>query len=157
MNMDETGQENKMYRTLRGFLAGQEPEEDNYFAYSATLRIFGDSLDFDDINRHLELFPTYSHRKGERKGPKSPGFEHDMWSYSPQLEEVRPLEEHIDNLWQGIKHAKDYLLSLKKVATVDVFLGYRSNVDTAGIEIPYTCLEMFLELEIPFGISIIVA
>ncbi len=40
---------------------------------------------------------------------------------------------------------------------VDVFLGYRSNVDYAGVEVPYTCLEMFTELEIPFGLSIVVA
>jgi hypothetical protein len=29
------------------------------------------------------------------------------------------------------------LLQLKRELTVDVFLGYRSNSDTAGIEIPY--------------------
>jgi hypothetical protein len=40
---------------------------------------------------------------------------------------------------------------------VDVFLTYSSNVDTAGIEVPHTSLEMFTELEVPFGISIIVA
>jgi hypothetical protein len=39
---------------------------------------------------------------------------------------------------------------------VDVFLGYRSNCDTAGIEVPHTSLEMFSELQIPFGLSIIV-
>ncbi len=51
---------------------------------------------------------------------------------------------------------KEYLRSLKNVASVDVFLGYGSNVDTAGVEIPYTSLEMFIELEIPFGLSIVI-
>ncbi|MEO8904126.1 MAG: hypothetical protein ABI488_17425 [Polyangiaceae bacterium] len=46
---------------------------------------------------------------------------------------------------------------MKTVATVDVFLGYRSNVDTAGVEIPYSSLDMFVRLEIPLGLSIIVA
>jgi hypothetical protein len=38
-----------------------------------------------------------------------------------------------------------------------VFLGYRSDCDTAGVEVPYTSLEIFIELEVPFGLSIIVA
>jgi hypothetical protein len=155
--MDKTSQDPQSFRTLRGFLTGQEPKEEDEFAYSATLRIFGESLDFDEINLRLGLVPTSTHRKGERKGPKSPPYKHDMWSYSPNLEEVRPLEEHINALWNDIRRAKDYLLALKKMVNVDVFLGYRTNVDTAGIEVPYTCLEMFTELEIPFGISIIVA
>jgi hypothetical protein len=37
-----------------------------------------------------------------------------------------------------------------------VFLGYRSNCETAGFEVPHTSLEMFTELQIPFGISIVV-
>jgi len=32
----------KPFRTLRGFLAGKEREEDTYFAYSASLRIAGE-------------------------------------------------------------------------------------------------------------------
>jgi hypothetical protein len=73
-----------------------------------------------------------------------------------QLDESVELAKHIDALWADIKRAKKYLISLKKLATVDVFLGYRSNVDHAGVEIPGTSLEMFTELEIPFGLSIIV-
>jgi hypothetical protein len=46
---------------------------------------------------------------------------------------------------------------LKELATVDVFLGYRSNVDHAGVEIAHSSLEMFLRLEIPLGLSIIIA
>lgn len=146
----------KPFRTLRGFIAGYEAEEENYFAYSATLRISGDRLDFEDISRSLRLSPTYSHRKGDRPGPRSPGYTQDMWAYSPPVPRDHPLAEHIDALWADIQHAKDYLRALKETAAVDVFLGYRSNVDTAGIEFPHTCLAMFVELEIPFGVSIII-
>lgn len=154
---NETQQEARSFRTLRGFLAGEEADEESYFAHSATLRISGDSLDYDDIGHSLRLSPTHSHRRGERPGPRSPEYSQDMWVYSPSVPEDHPLAEHIDALWVHIKHAKEYLRSLKKIAAVDVFLGYRSNIDTAGIEVPYTCLEMFVELEIPFGVSIIIA
>jgi hypothetical protein len=80
-----------------------------------------------------------------------------MWYYTPDLPESEPLERHIESLWSRLKPHKQYLLGLKKRATVDVFLGYRSNCDHAGIEVPHTALVMFAELEIPFGLSIIIA
>ena len=79
-----------------------------------------------------------------------------MWSYSPTLDESEPLAKHINALWEKLKPHKEYLLGLKKSVTVDVFLGYRSNSGTAGFEVPCSSLEMFTELEIPFGVSVIV-
>jgi hypothetical protein len=148
--------EEKCFRTLRGFLAGDEPDDEDYFAYSAALRIFGQIADLDEITRNMELSPTRAHRAGERRGERSPPFEQDMWHYQPPVPEEEPLEKHIDALWTAIRDKKLYLLGLKETLSVDVFLGYRSNHDHAGVEVPYTCLEMFTELKIPFGLSIIV-
>ena len=147
----------KSFRTLRGFLAGTEREEDTYFAHSATLRIAGEISSMDEISATLGLSPTHSHRKGEKRGAKGAPYRQDMWSYSPPVEESELLHRHIDALWLKLKPHKLYLLELKKSLNVDVFVGYRSNCDTAGIEVPHTSLEMFTELEIPFGVSIIVS
>jgi hypothetical protein len=146
----------KSFRTLRGFQAGTEREEDTFFAHSATLRIAGEILNMDEISTTLGLSPSHSHRKGEKRGAKAAPYRQDMWSYSPPVEKYEPLHRHIDALWLKLKPHKLYLLELKKSLNVDVFVGYRSNCDTAGIELPYTSLEMFTELEIPFGVSIIV-
>ena len=73
------------------------------------------------------------------------------------MKESEPLHVHIDSLWNAFREHKEYLLELKKDLTVDVFLGYRSNCDHAGVEVPHQSLEMFTELQIPFGLSIIVA
>ena len=145
----------KSYRTLRGFSEGQEREEELYFAYSASLRIFGEIPNLDEISRALGLKPTSTHRKGERRKGAAP-YRHDMWLYRAPVEEAEPLERHIDALWAQLKPHKRYLLKLKKSLTVDVFLGYRSNSGTAGLEIPHTSLEMFSQLQIPLGLSIIV-
>lgn len=147
----------KTFRTLRGFLEGHEPDEDTRFAFSATLRIFGDIPDVEAISQRLGLQPTHIHRKGESRREGRPAWPHDMWSYTADLHESEPLERHIDALWAVLKPHRKYLLGLKKKAKVDVFLGYRSNCDHAGIEVPHTALEMFRELEIPFGLSIIIA
>ena len=130
-------------------------ESDAYFTYSATLRIFGDTLDFDEISRRLGLAPTKTVRKGGRPVlGEVPA--RDMWQYRPPVDRFHHLEEHIDALWAAIKDSKDYLLELKKTMTVDVFLGYQSDSSTAGVTVWHTCLTMFIELEIPFSLSIIV-
>jgi len=144
------------FKTLRGFLARQEQKDKLYFAYSATLRICGDRLNFDEITTRLGLQPKTLHRKGEKPDPRHAGFRDDMWAYSPSVEKTRPLGEHIDALWMDLKPHKRFLLGLKKSFEIDVFLGYRSNCDNAGIVVPYKSLEMFTELEIPFGVSIII-
>jgi len=143
--------------TLRDFLSGRETDENIYFAYSATLRIFGNIPDLHEISQRLGIAPTSSHRRGDRKGPDSPPYKHDMWSYTSPVKESEPLHVHIDSLWKTFKEHKEYLLELKKDLTVDVFLGYRSNCDHAGVDVPPQSLEMFRELQIPFGLSIIVA
>ena len=145
------------FKTLRGFLNGSEPDEEIYFAYSATLRIFGDIADLDEITTRLGFKPTNTHRKGDKRSPSATPYPHDMWSYQPTVNEDEPLEKHIEALWSQLKPHKDYLMGLKQELSVDIFLGYRSNCDHAGIDIPYTALTMFVELEIPFGISIIIA
>ncbi len=153
--MTETG-DNERFHTLRGFLNGEEQDTETYFAYSATLRIFGDIPDIEEITRQLGVVPTDVHRKGDRRMPNSAPYKHDMWSYTAAVKRSEPLHVHIDTLWNVLKHRKEYLLQLKHDLTVDVFLGYRSNCDHAGVEVRYQSLEMFRELQVPFGLSIIV-
>lgn len=146
----------KAFRTLRGAIRGGEPEEQTYFAYSATLRIHGDGLPFKEIGERLEVKPTHMHRKGDRRGPKSPPYHNDAWLFQPALPESEPLGLHIEALWRVLKPHARYLKSLKRKYKIDVFCGYRSNSDHAGIEVPSTCLELFTVLEVPFGVSIII-
>jgi hypothetical protein len=145
----------KEFNTLSGFIDGAEPDEEIYFAYSASLRIFGDIQGLDKVSQTLGVQPTESYVKGSKRKPSSPPAKFDMWIYSPSLDEAEPLEKHINALWEQIKEHKDYLMGLKQNLTVDVFLGYRTNCDHSGIEVPHSALELFTELEIPFGVSII--
>jgi hypothetical protein len=147
----------KKFRTLRGFLDGEEPTEEPYFAYSATLRIFGVLPNLKIITDTLGLTPTQALHKGERIKPHYAPLIHDCWHYKSDIPESEPLEIHINTLWAAIKNHRDFIKSLKRHATVDVFLGYRSNCDHAGIVVPHTCLNLFTELEIPLGLSIIIA
>jgi len=79
-----------------------------------------------------------------------------MWAYTVPVPSTEPLHVHIDELWNIFKGRKQDLLQLKNELTVDVFLGYRSNSDNAGVEVPSKSLEMFVDLQVPFGLSIII-
>ena len=134
------------FQTIRGWAPGYEPAEPAYFAYSASLRIMGIGLDLDEISRAMRLEPTSSHLAGERKGPRSPPYKKDQWSYDAQIDEEQPLDEHIDALWDAIQPREEYLLGMKAHA----------DVDMAGFEVPHTSLESFIRLGIPFSISVII-
>jgi hypothetical protein len=151
----DTG-EPRAFRTLRGFLRGEESDEPEYFHFSATLRIYGDGVPFDEIGRRLRIEPTHVHRKGERRA-NSPPRRDDAWHYQPPLPETEPPARHLEALWQAVRPSVDYLKFLKRRFKVDVFCGYRSNCDHAGFVVPHECLELFAALEVPFGVSVIIA
>jgi hypothetical protein len=147
----------KFFRTLRGFLKGEELAEETYFHFSTTLRIHGDGLPFEEISRRLGVQPTNLHRKGEQRGVRSPEYRDDAWHFRPSLPETEPLESHINALWEVVQPEVGYLKSLKQLYIVNVFCGYRSNCDHAGFEVSHKCLEIFAALEVPFGVSVIIA
>lgn len=70
-------------------------DEELYSNYSATLRIYSESgVDFEEIENRLGQ-PSRKHRKGDRRGPKSPPYKHDMWSLESGLDEEEKLEDHL--------------------------------------------------------------
>jgi hypothetical protein len=132
-------------------------DEPVFFKFSATLRIAGDGVDFDEISRTLGLSPTHSHRKGERRSPSAEPWQHDVWSYRPVVDRAQPLDKHITALWDAVRPHIAYLRSLKQKFHVDIFCGYRSNSCTAGFKVDYLCLGLFSELEVPFGVSVVIS
>ena len=134
------------------------PAEEPYFAFSATLRIHGEIGDLEEISRTLGVAPTHTHRGGELALPKrSATWKDDAWHFRAPLDESRPLEEHITALWSQLRPHMAYLKSLKNRLKVDVFCGYRSNSPTAGFQVGHECLGLFMELGVPFGVSVILA
>ncbi len=147
----------RAFRTLRGALSGEEPDEENYFCYSATLRIHGQELPFDEFAGRLGVRATHLHRIGDRRGPRSPAYCDDAWHFQAPIPESQPLGDHVEALWVVLSPHVEYLKSLKDRFKVDVFCGYRSNCDHAGFEVPHQCLKLFTILEVPFDVSVIVA
>ena len=94
--------DDKTFNTLKGFVKGEESDEPIYFAFRATLRIFGDDLPFDEITRVTGLQPTRRHHKGEFRKPTSTvPYKVDAWFLESNLPESEPLGCHIDALWKN--------------------------------------------------------
>jgi hypothetical protein len=121
-----------------------------FFRFSATLRIFGDGLDFEEISQTLGLVPTHTHKKHARR-------KHDAWSYTAPVARDQPLEEHIMTLWDAVRPHIAYLREFKRKFQVDIFCGYRSNSSTAGFQVGHCCLGLFSQLEVPFGVSVVIS
>jgi hypothetical protein len=134
----------------------QEADEPPYFAFSATLRIFGEALDLGEITRSMGLVPTRTHKKGELVGPSGNRWSEDAWFYSAELPEEAPLDAHLQILWADVAPARDFLLALKAKHKVDVFCGYRTNHGSGGFEVEAKSSAILTALDIPFGVSVIV-
>lgn len=147
----------KYFSTLRGFLQGDEkPDVDAEFRYYATLRIAGEILDFDGVSAALGLTPTVAVRRGERIGPRSPPAREDLWMFTAPVAESHDIAEHLDVLWQRLEPHVNFIHQLKRVADVEVVLGYASNIDHAGLRLPYRSLAMFLALEVDVVLNVVV-
>jgi hypothetical protein len=129
-----------------------------YFNYSASIRIFGEIADLDAISARLGLQPTRVHRHGEGADHSSrgPDYQDDAWCYTAPIQEERPLDEHIQALWNCLEPHKEYLLELKRSLNVEVCCSYRTNHWGAGFQVSPKSLEMFTALQIPFGVSVII-
>jgi hypothetical protein len=44
-----------------------------------TLALYSEDLDPDEVSRALGVQPTSAHRRGERKGPRSPAYRKGAW------------------------------------------------------------------------------
>lgn len=128
-----------------------------YFHFSASLRIHGEGLDLDAITTAMGLRPTHTHKKGELRHPGGHPYRDDAWHYSADLPEAAPLDAHLQELWVDVAPAREFLLSLKSKYRVDVFCGYRSDSDQAGFQVEPKSLAIFTSLEIPLGVSVIIA
>jgi hypothetical protein len=132
-------------------------EEPVFATFGASLRIFGENLELEEITQTLGLAPTHSHRKGECQSPGANPWSQDMWSYDAPIDGRRPLHEHFLALWEAIRPQIPYLRKLKSKHHVDVFCSYQGKIYPTRIKVDYGCLGLFTELEVPFAVSIVVS
>ena len=132
-------------------------ENDVYYKYLASLRVFGKKVNLEEISEKLGIKPTETHRRGERLGKTSKMmYPNDIWILDAPVPRESDLEKHLLWLKKKLLPHKKYIWELKKKYHVDFFCGYRSNNDQGGFSLSPKCLELFVELGIQLEFSIII-
>jgi hypothetical protein len=127
---------------------------DNRPRSGATLRVMGKELDFESISRTLGVAPTHTHRLGD-PAPIAETYAHDMWALDSPLDPKEPLEAHLKWLQNMLSPHYDFLKSLRGKAKVDFYCQYSCYSDQGGLIVRPEILRMFVELDVPFDISIL--
>ena len=131
-----------------------EETSEYYKFYSASFRIIGEDLPFEEIEKTLNLTATYEHQKGDKRGKQI--LQDDRWILECPLSEDKEVGEHLEWLWSKLSPQKQYLTDLKSKYHLDVFAGYRSDCDHCGATISPQGMKICYELDIPLELSIII-
>lgn len=124
------------------------------FAAGAVFRTCGTKLDFARITQELGIAPTHAHKLGEFN-QLNEAYETDMWSVSSPLNPSEKLELHIDWLRQLLLPRKQFILSLKNEFNVDIYCFKTCYTEQASLTLSSRALELFVELGIELGVSLI--
>ncbi len=122
----------------------------------ASIRIFGNSLDFDALSRGLGIQPSELHRAGER-GLTASVYAEDMWCLDSPYPRTDPLEVHLKWLRQALLPHYDYLRPLRGIYEVSSYCGVSVDGDRCQFQVSPEALAIFVELGIDMDISLIFA
>ena len=131
-----------------------------YHFFSADIRIDGLPELYDTVLATMRLVPTATHRKGDLMYPRSKGtrlWPNDHWSMGSPLPEEVSLSEHLNWLWNQIEpHKEVFSLLITKGLLIDIFCGYRTNMDMGSFTITPDSLKVFVELGIRMEVSAVI-
>lgn len=145
------------FHTIGGFVDGFEPDDlEPTVACHATLRIFSErGLDFDRIEAELGVTATSRLSRGEKAGPFGPASAGDKWLYQAPVDKTADIGEHLRILSDTLLPRADFLLELKKHATLTLSVGYTTNIDHGNFAIPHRQLALFERLALDVNVYLI--
>ncbi len=91
----------------------------------ASFRIWGPSLNPDDITQQLHLLPDYTHLQGDypQGNPKHTAYKHGMWSLHSKAPPQEELDVHLQNLLSTLEPHAEVIRILSSQAQVDFYCG----------------------------------
>lgn len=123
-----------------------------------TLRIYGDSLDPDDVTRLLGCEPTVSERKGERVvGPKTGVVRvarTGSWRLQATRTEPEDLPVQIDELLGKLTFDMSAWAKVRETCRIDLFVGLFMNSGNNGLSISPVHLRSLGERGIELGLDV---
>jgi hypothetical protein len=90
---------------------------------SATLCIYGETLEPDELSRLLGTQPTEAFRRGSRQGPRSPVRRHGAWLLCVEGRAPRGPEDHIRELLMRPPAAPEVWNRIQEQYRTRIFVG----------------------------------
>jgi Domain of unknown function (DUF4279) len=103
---------------------------------TAALRIFGESLDPNEISQRLGCAPTHSHRKGELRSTRTNMLHRmGMWRLVAEDSEPEALDAQVARLLDKVTPDLEVWKDLGTRFSVDMFCGLFMNESNEGLEL----------------------
>jgi uncharacterized protein DUF4279 len=126
------------------------PLDDNGSWSHASIRIFSETLEPEEIGAALGLKATRTHSKGQ---PRSPRFKavwrESFWSLQSPLGEDSDLASHLRWLLDALDPKLGVIRSLSEKYQVDLFCGFSSGSGEGGFTLDSTTLARIAKLGLP--------
>jgi len=129
----------------------------NYVSCFASLRIEGTAsncIDFQEVEEHLGIKPTYVVHHGETRLPGNKLALVDVWIYDVEVEKDQPLDNHLAALKTLLDPYASYLRSIAARWMVSIYCGYITDLAQGHIVIPWHLAGMFSDYGVDLEISI---
>lgn len=97
--------------------------------------VYGPDLDPDAVTALLGCSPTSSHRRGDRRGTRSPPSEGGAWLLTARGRAPTTVEELIDNVLHDVTHEEAAVQKLRRSFTVQLRVALHLGGFNEGFEL----------------------
>src|SRR5262245_20987971 len=91
------------------------------------LALYSDDLDPEDVTRRMGSAPTDAHKKGDRKGERSPPFRRGAWLFTVEGKAPTGPEELADQLLRRFPSDDEFWRQLRCDYEVRISFGIHTN------------------------------
>ncbi len=121
----------------------------------ASLRIFGGTLQPEEIGSALGLKATHTYLKGELLSPAHASVRQESgWLLQSPLSNRSDMVEHLKWLLDSLEPKRDVIRELSGKYRVDLFCGFASMNGQGGFTLDSVTLARLAELGVPLGLDL---
>ncbi len=115
-----------------------------------TLALYSEDLDPDEVSRTLGVQPTSAHRRGERKGPRSPAYRKGAWWLTEEGHEAEHVAPVIERLLRQLPEAPAVWSQLRTQHDVQIRFGLHMSGWNKGLVIPRELVDRMASIGRPW-------
>jgi len=120
----------------------------------ATLRIFGDALQPDEVGVALKIEASHAHLKGQERSRGRGTWSESAWLLASPLAKKRGLDEHIRWLLERLDDKVEIVRELGRKYRIDIFCGFSSGSGQGGFTLDGATLERLAKLGVPLALDL---